>query len=501
MALIWPSSWKGHLLLRSLVPSFIADVIWSDHRPAWKLHPTSYLDGLRGIASMIVFLCHYTENNHRILTPSYGLNPDHSPSSWIQLPFLRIIFSGRPMVHIFFVISGFVLSYKPVKMIHARNLEKCYGVLASSAFRRPIRLLGPCVVSTFIIMLLIQSGHLYTPTPTFAEQFWNWKDDVFHRVTWPWGWDTDFRPAFDVHLWTIPIEFAHSMLLFLVILTLSRTRQLLRRCAVVGIMAYSLCSGKWAAFEFMAGLFLAECHAIQGAHGGGAKLWESSSTTDFLGSYMTLPGPKPRAWMGGLARGAMHAGIIVAALFVGGWPNEEAENTPGIRYLNALTPEPFATMDPLAPQKYWFALAACLAVWSCGELRPARRFLEGGFAQYCGRVSYAVYICHGPVLDSLQEYVIGTFGQPSVGDAEMPDFVPGRPPTGVRAFAGWQTPGQRTLAWFMGLVFLAPAVVWVADVFWRGVDNPMISLGRKVENMCLDSEHVEESRPVFSAAA
>src|SRR4051794_14591073 len=103
-------------LLRLLLPSFIADVVFPEHKPTWRLHPTSYLDGLRGIASVIVFFCHFTEEIYPPLTPTYGLNPDQ-PSAWIQLPFARLIFSGRPMVHIFFVISGFVLSYKPIKAI------------------------------------------------------------------------------------------------------------------------------------------------------------------------------------------------------------------------------------------------------------------------------------------------------------------------------------------------------------------------------------------------
>lgn len=477
-------TWRSNML-RSLVPSFVTDAVWPEHRQSWKLHPTSYLDGLRGIASVVVFICHYTEENHPSLIPSYGLNPDHSPSSWIQLPFIRIIFSGRPMVHIFFVISGFVLSYKPVKSIHSRNLDRCYSILSSSAFRRPIRLFGPCVVSTFLIMLMVQYGWLYTPFPTVTEQFWAWKTAVFHSITWPWEWDRDLRPGYDVHLWTIPIEFAHSMLLFMVILMLSRVRQRVRQSAVVLLMVYFLCCGKWAAFEFITGLFLAECHLLQGSH---TKMWESSEAA--LSSY----GPPKQPLLGSIAWTTLHLSIIATAVFIGGWPNFGAEETSGIRSFHALTPEPFASsMDPLAPQKFWFAVAAAFAVWSCGELRSVRRFLEGAFAQYCGRVSYAVYIVHGPVLELFQGCVVGHPFLPSHGEPEGMDFVPGRPATGVKALLGGEGPVQRTVAWAVGLFILAPAVIWAADVFWRAVDNPMIALGRKIETVCLDD--VEEYRP------
>lgn len=471
-------------MLRSVVPSFVADAVWPEHRQSWKLHSTSYLDGLRGIASMVVFICHYTEENHPALIPSYGLNPDYSPSSWLQLPFVRIIFSGRPMVHIFFIISGFVLSYKPVRLIHSRNLDKCFSVLASSAFRRPIRLFGPCIVSTFLIMLLVQYGWLREPLPTLTKQFWAWKDAVFHGITWPWAWDRDLRPAYDVHLWTIPIEFAHSMLLFMVILTLSRVRQRVRQPAVLLLMVYFLCCGKWAAFEFITGLFLAECHVLQNAH---SKTWESSES-----ALPSWPTPRPRL-LGSIAWTTLHLTVIATAIFIGGWPNYGAEDTYGIRYFHAQTPEPFASADALAPQKFWFGMAAALAVWSCGQLRPVRRFLEGPFAQYCGRVSYAVYIVHGPVLELCQEYVVGHPLLPSSGDLEGGDFEPAKPAAGVTALLGGETPVQRTVAWAVGLFILAPAVIWTADVFWRVVDNPMVALGRKIETLCFDD--AEEYRP------
>ena len=173
--------------LRHLLPSFIADLLYPKHKPTWKLHPTSYLDGLRGIASVLVFFCHYTENNFCELTRTYGIN-ENIPSGLIQLPYFRVLFSGRPMVHIFFVISGFVLSYKPIKSIHARDMDKCFSTLSSSTFRRAFRLFGPCVVSTFIIMCLAKMGWHKVKYPTWGEQFADWRHTIFHQVTWPWAW-------------------------------------------------------------------------------------------------------------------------------------------------------------------------------------------------------------------------------------------------------------------------------------------------------------------------
>ncbi|KAK0630026.1 acyltransferase 3 [Bombardia bombarda] len=474
-------------MLRSLLPSFIADCVFPDHKQTWKVHPTSYLDGLRGIASVIVFFCHYTEENFRPLTRAYGVDDD-GLSGWIQLPFVRMIFSGRPMVHIFFVISGFVLSYKPIKAIHARDLDKCYTALASSTFRRAFRLFGPCVASTFIIMVLCQLGYLYHPHTSWSAQFWNWENVMFHQLTWPWEWDHDLRPGYDIHLWTIPIEFAHSMLLFMVILMFSRVRLRIRQAMVFGLMVYCLTCGKWAGFEFLAGLFLAEVHILQSAQ---PKDWESSDPIYHQEKWSAISTVKP----------LLHLFLVILGLFIGGWPNNDADKTSGIRYFLEQTPMPFAKMDKLAPQKFWFGLSAVFTVWSVGELPFLKRFFEGSLAQYCGRVSYAVYICHGPVLGYFQKRVLGADYIPATGEPGTPDFKQAIAAAGIKGILGATTVTQKTMSWFVGLCILGPIVIWVADIFWRAIDNPVVSIGRKFENACLDDTEPSPRAMGYSPAA
>ncbi len=462
-------------MLRTLLPSFVADVVWPEHRPAYKIHPTSYLDGLRGLASFVVFFCHYTELNHGYFTPSYGLNGDHVASCFIQLPYARVIFSGRPMVHIFFIISGFVLSYKPLKSIHALSLDKCYTVLSSSVFRRPIRLFLPCVVSTFLVAFLIQYGyHAGEKKESLAAQLWNWKSAVFRRIAWPWEWDRHLFPPYDIHLWTIPIEFNHSMLLFLGILGLARLRLRLRQALTVAIMLYALCSGKWAAFEFYAGMFLAEVHILQ----------SHSRPLAFLDDYYA---PLAETILRPAVRNTFHAAVLLAAFFVAGWPNQGAELTSGIAFLNARTPSSFRTDDVEMPQKFWFAISALFIVWSCGEVPAIRRFLEGALAQYCGRISYAIYIMHGPGLEMWQGHVLGRPYVSAKGAPGDDGFEPAMAGQGVRGILGIATPTQKFMTWLVGLLILGPAIVWMSDLFWRLVDAPIVTLGRKMENACLDN--------------
>ncbi|PSR94532.1 acyltransferase 3 [Coniella lustricola] len=462
------------MALRDFVPSFVADTLWPDHKSplaTHKLHPTSYLDGLRGLAAMVVFMCHYTEENHQYLVPTYGFNVD-GVSSVLQLPFLRILYSGRPMVHIFFVISGFVLAYKPLKAMRARDMEKCWGTLASSTLRRPFRLFGPCIVSTAMIAILIQMGFMYRPLPTSYMQLWAWIDAVFHQITWPWAWDFDLRPAFDVHLWSIPIEFVHSLLLFLTLLMLSRLRPRPRIVAMLILLAYVTVCGKWAAMEFYAGMILADIHITRSAN---AKTRHYKPVNKSL-HYM------------------VHVSLLVFALYTQGWPNFDAYRSPLIEWLYHHTPASFPPVDNLTPQKFWFVVQAIVMVWTCGELRFVKRFLEGPFPQYCGHISYALYIVHGPVLEMLQQRVAGRLYQPPMAAPGLPGYRPEVLPTGVKGLVGIETAGQRTVAWIMGLMILGPVVIWAADVFWRMVDIPMIRLARTIEMNLVDTE-VELGKP------
>ncbi|KAK8856524.1 acyltransferase 3 [Apiospora arundinis] len=484
-----------------------------------RLHPTSYLDGLRGIASVLVFFCHYTEENHRYMLPTYGLpyENDGVASSPVQLPFFRLIFSGRPMVHIFFVISGFALSYKPLKEIRARNFKGFHAALSSSAFRRPIRLYGPPLVSTCIVFLMVCLGLVYKPQPTFRDQLEHWASSIFYQVLWPWSWDTELRPRYDLHLWTIPIEMCHSMLLFVILLTLSRVRYHVRLFVTLFLMNYCLSCGRWAAFEFIAGMLLAEFHLKTAeerqAQQQQLKLYEQYDPAD---------GGDGDDDKMSIFEKALHWAILLTAFYISGWPNNQPDYATGISVLDAWTPAAFPHNDPTTPQKFWFALCAVGVVWSCGRLSLTRKALESRFAQYCGRVSYAVYIVHGPVLELLQTKIMGepphlkatSLGQgkghgdgqgPSPAPTPIPGQAPGHlvhspghpaynmPATtvagfGLKGLTGVETVGQRTLCWLLGLVFFVPLVMAVSDIFCRWVDEPIVDMARRIERRCAIDE-------------
>lgn len=106
------------------------------------------------------------------------------------------------MVHVFFVISGFVLSRKPLQLARNQQYVDLHKTLASSAFRRPIRRYLPAAFSTFML-LLIRAGWAGHPMDGgFLVQLLDWAGAVFD-ITKPWQWDVIQDLRYGMHTWTL----------------------------------------------------------------------------------------------------------------------------------------------------------------------------------------------------------------------------------------------------------------------------------------------------------
>ncbi|KAK1997460.1 hypothetical protein LX36DRAFT_657520 [Colletotrichum falcatum] len=119
------------------------------------------LDGLRGVACLLVFNYHFLWPWTPAIMLGYGAMPPGSPEPYLErssLPILCLLQRGRPMVAIFFAISGYVLCRHVLRAIHERRLEAAYQGLASSVFRRVFRLYIPPTVSMFLVAVLAQMG-------------------------------------------------------------------------------------------------------------------------------------------------------------------------------------------------------------------------------------------------------------------------------------------------------------------------------------------------------
>ncbi|KAH7160476.1 acyltransferase 3 [Dactylonectria estremocensis] len=119
------------------------------------------LDGLRGIACLIVFNYHFLWPWTPSIMLGYGALPPRAPEpyeAYSSLPIVCLLNRGRPMVAIFFAISGYVLARHILRAIHDRRIDLAYQKLASAVFRRVFRLYIPPTISMFCVAMLAQMG-------------------------------------------------------------------------------------------------------------------------------------------------------------------------------------------------------------------------------------------------------------------------------------------------------------------------------------------------------
>lgn len=121
-----------------------------------KTFSTQYLDGVRGLASFIVFVFHFTH----LLFPSTNsgfIVGSNNTSIW-QLPMIRFAYSGAAMVSIFFIVSGYVLTHRYIQKMYRQEYLSLYTSLTSLTFRRALRLFLPSLASCILAFICASFG-------------------------------------------------------------------------------------------------------------------------------------------------------------------------------------------------------------------------------------------------------------------------------------------------------------------------------------------------------
>jgi peptidoglycan/LPS O-acetylase OafA/YrhL len=156
----------------------------------------------------------------------------------------------------------------------------------------------------------------------------------------------------------------------------------------------------------------------------------------------------------------MWTALSIVGMYLMSQPDVGGAETPGWVFLTSLIP---SWWDD--EHRYWQSAGAILFVLAVGRSRGWQRFFNLDVVQYFGKISYPLYLMHGPVLHTvgyaIQRWAWGL--------------------TGVEGSA---------YAWGFALaaVFIVPVVIWVSDVFWRAVDAPVVRLAKWLEATCSISE-------------
>lgn len=441
---------------RFLIPTFLKR---SNTQQQDAVRSTDFLDGMRGYAAFCVFIGHFVIPGHPKAHIGYGGgNGLHRNDKWImQLPIIRLLYSGQVMVTLFFVISGFSISLKPLKLARRGSHGAVFDALYSATFRRTARLYIPSIITLFISLVMACCGafdyayaltkhwpfpgkplELPTAYNTISEQtedwlrhLWVWADPL-NQITLP-----EHTP-YGSQLWTIPTELKCSFISFLAFLGVAKASPTIRISTLTGISVYFHLRGHPECPLFLGGIVLAELFLIRQENSKHAT--ESQSQ-------------KFRNWA-----------IFIFGLFLASYPRRGGDK--------ALFWPPFYEAARLIVsdhgkriQYFFTSIASILLVWIVSKSPSLQAIFTTPVARYLGKTSFALYCVHQALINWFGYKVIlyfwGTFGNETVFKYEL----------GI------------------GLAFVIQCAVtlWVSDVFWRAVDLPSVKFTKWMEEKCAAS--------------
>ncbi len=330
-----------------------------------KENRIAYIDGIRGMAALIVVFHHYLLSFYPRLFPA---NPDFVYSGGILqntaiLSPLNILYNSSFAIGLFFVISGYALSYK---YFVSKNVE----YLRSSTIRRYFRLEIPILFSVIVSYLLLKFGlygnqaiaENYTHSTYWFGSLWNMNPDFFKMLkegvysSLFTGGTLSYNPV----LWTMIIEFMGSIVVFAILALFGSSA---KRFLIYGLLIIIIHVGFIPAFI----IGLALC--------------------DYYHSEERKSSPSISVLM-----------ILVFALYIGSYQRIEVNSIWSIFNFISET-----------DKSYPYIIAASFFLFAVINSNVLKRFFSTGIMQFFGKISFSVYLLHLLVIGSLGSFLFNYF--------------------------------------------------------------------------------------------
>ncbi len=288
-----------------------------------------YMDSARGIAALMVCVMHFYEHK-------YIGRPIND--------YLSILFNGRDAVSFFFVLSGFVLSYKHIVLNKPLDIKQFY---VSRFFR-----LWPA----FFIILIVDCVYAFyyngSLTPHKLSDIFISNNDGF----WEEAYLIKFHNNYYGPGWTLTIEMCASFLLPFYILIAKKNKLLIP--LLIGIFYVALDENFYFSIHFLLGILIA-CYYTQ------------INVTTF----------KEKKWF------KFRYLIILFAIAI--WP---------IRYYQKLSHfgwtylylEDFLNINAF----HYTAISSAVFLVIMIYNKRVQKFLQNKVLVYMGTLSYAIYLVH-----------------------------------------------------------------------------------------------------------
>lgn len=372
--------------------------------------------------------------------------------------------------------SGYTISHRFLTLARQGDFEKAGSAIASSIFRRHTRLFLPAAVVSFVTAMMtylnlfpdqgLPGVAVPTRLPPHFDSLWGQLRHYIYAemfTTDPIGQphlqgDTVGRPdpPYDPHLWTLPIEFTSSMVVFMFLTAFTRVHNKVRMLFALGLALYlQWVFVYWGMFLFLGGMFLCDLHFELEDK----RLWWWSAPHIDLRDQDVPPldefahRPMKRATTAYRVLGRT-VGLIsfVLSLWLLSMPEDldDAAQAPG-----------YVTLTSLIPARFQEALVipvgAVLTVLVVDQATFLQILFTNRFSQYLGKISFSLYMVHGPLLYSLG-LVLGRWTVGLVG--------------------GGESDTSYVFGIFLAFVLWAPAAIYVSDLTTRFVDNKAIQFSR-----------------------
>ncbi|KAH8681683.1 acyltransferase 3 [Xylariales sp. PMI_506] len=434
----------------ALAPFCIAGPLGKSRRVLPPRTSTSYLDGLRGIACVIVF------NQHVLhLLCQWSLSAYGTPGvakHVLQLPVVRVVHAGDGMVTLFFVLSGYVLGYSPLRMIYSGAPADAFlAGLSSSVLRRGIRLFMPMFAFGFVTALVAWILPWYEPPESrkawredgdgynmsaFLAHLGGFATDALSGIDpFDFSWEKG-KPAGWIHCWTIPHEYRGSLAVYLACLATCKLTPAARKTTFLGLCLWFMCSPRqyWIASCFFAGLFLAEIRI--------------SSTLAALPLQPEKPGAK-------IFSIAIRNYAMLLSTILLGWPIWGSTTQQPYAFLRQIIIPKTWAMDGYHPgdegRRYLQNIGSFMMLWAIEGLPWAQRVLSRPEFLYLGEICYSFFLLHWMVLYSFGRYLYSYL-----------------------VYIDVYSHYGNVVVYACTLV----VTIMVADLFWRAVDEKSIKFAR-----------------------
>ena len=174
--------------------------------------------------------------------------------------------------------------------------------------------------------------------------------------------------------------------------------------------------------------------------------------------------------------------FLLFSMYLGGIPHcvnaACIRDNPGWFILSFLAPSIDLAYDP----KWHYLLpAAVLLIMSIKRIPWLIRFFERPFSQYLGRISYSLYLVHGPVMCVFADTLYAAVGWGERGSVVHSCL---EPLVGVLPLPSWGPLGMET-AFLVPQIILIPLTFGLANFVTWSIDKPSMGFSRWLYQLTL----------------